>query len=147
MEPPRGPPPAGDAVARKMGAAGSEKKEESAPPTGFVAPALTGVAPAAELVIVHPLVLLSVTDHFYRVAKDSRDKRVVGVILGETFQGRVDVTNSFAVPFEEDARDPKVFFLDHDYLETMAIMFKKVRDVVWVFFFALVRKGEKCEND
>ena len=29
----------------------------------------------------------------------------------------VDVTNSFAVPCEEDPRDPRVFFLDHDYLE------------------------------
>jgi hypothetical protein len=128
MEPPRRPPPVGDAAARKMGGVGSEKKDEGVLPTGFVA--TTGGAPAAELVIVHPLVLLSVTDHFYRVAKDSRDKRVVGVILGETFQGRVDVTNSFAVPFEEDARDPKVFFLDHDYLETMAVMFKKVREVL-----------------
>ena len=129
MEPPRRPPPVGDAAARKMGGVGgSDKKDDSPQQQALVVTALSGGAPAAELVIVHPLVLLSVTDHFYRVAKDSRDKRVVGVILGETFQGRVDVTNSFAVPFEEDARDPKVFFLDHDYLETMAIMFKKVRE-------------------
>ena len=32
-------------------------------------------------VIIHPLVLLSVTDHYNRVAKDTR-KRVVGVLLG-----------------------------------------------------------------
>jgi hypothetical protein len=38
----------------------------------------------------------------------------------------VDVTNSFALPFEEDAADPRIFFLDHDYLERMFIMFKKV---------------------
>jgi len=31
-------------------------------------------------VFVHPLVLLSVTDHYNRVAKDTR-KRVVGVLL------------------------------------------------------------------
>jgi hypothetical protein len=30
----------------------------------------------------------------------------------------VDVTSSFAVPFEEDVKDPRVFYLDHDYLET-----------------------------
>jgi 26S proteasome regulatory subunit N8 len=29
-------------------------------------------------------------------------------------------------PFEEDARDPTIFFLDHDYLETMLAMFRKV---------------------
>jgi 26S proteasome regulatory subunit N8 len=29
----------------------------------------------------------------------------------------VDVTNCFALPFEEDPKDPRIFFLDHDYLE------------------------------
>ena len=41
-------------------------------------------------VVVHPLVLLSCVDHYNRVAKDT-NKRVVGALLGETFQGRVDV--------------------------------------------------------
>ncbi len=50
---------------------------------------------AVKDVIVHPLVLLSVVDHYNRVAKDSK-RRVVGVLLGETFKGRADVTNSFA---------------------------------------------------
>jgi len=34
------------------------------------------------LVAVHPLVLLSVVDHFNRVAKMAKNKRVVGVLLG-----------------------------------------------------------------
>lgn len=55
----------------------------------------TTVRVAPTDVIVHPLVLLSVVDHYNRVAKDSK-KRVVGVLLGDTFKGRVDVTNSFA---------------------------------------------------
>lgn len=46
-------------------------------------------------VIVHPLVLLSTVDHYNRVAKDTR-KRVVGVLLGTAYKGRIDVTNSFA---------------------------------------------------
>jgi hypothetical protein len=46
-------------------------------------------------VVLHPLVLLSVVDHYNRVAKDTK-KRVVGVLLGETYKGQVDVTNSFA---------------------------------------------------
>ena len=46
-------------------------------------------------VIVHPLVLLSTVDHYNRVAKDTR-KRVVGVLLGTTWRGRIDITNSFA---------------------------------------------------
>ncbi len=32
----------------------------------------------------------------------------------------------YTVPFEEDERDPSVWFLDHNYLENMAAMFKKV---------------------
>ena len=34
------------------------------------------------LVVVHPLVLLSVVDHYNRVVVGSRNKRVVGVLLG-----------------------------------------------------------------
>lgn len=51
--------------------------------------------PAIDQVVVHPLVLLSVVDHYNRVAKDTK-KRVVGVILGESYKGRIDATNSFA---------------------------------------------------
>lgn len=40
----------------------------------------------------------------------------------------------FAVPFEEDDRDPNIWFLDHSYLEGMSAMFKKVN-------------GEKCTQD
>eukprot|EP00750_Incisomonas_marina_P017826 INCI2504.1.p2 GENE.INCI2504.1~~INCI2504.1.p2 ORF type:complete len:322 (+),score=72.93 INCI2504.1:163-1128(+) len=76
-------------------------------------------------VIVHPLVLLNVVDHYNRVAKDTQ-RRVVGVLLGESDNGRVDCTNSFAVPFEEDSRDKTVWFLDHDFLEEMAHMFKRI---------------------
>ena len=31
-----------------------------------------------------------------------------------------------AVPFEEDAKDPSVWFLDRDYLEDMFLKYKKV---------------------
>lgn len=50
---------------------------------------------AINTVVVHPLVLLSVVDHYNRVAKDTK-KRVVGVLLGETNKGVVDITNSYA---------------------------------------------------
>ena len=75
--------------------------------------------------VVHPLVLLSTVDHYNRVAADTR-KRVVGVLLGDVHRGKVDCTNSFAVPFEEDLRNEDVWFLDHNYLENMFAMFKKV---------------------
>ncbi len=76
-------------------------------------------------IVVHPLVLLSAVDHYNRVAKDTK-KRVVGVLLGTRSKGVVDVTNSFAVPFEEDLSNPDVWFLDHDFLDTMYWNFKKV---------------------
>jgi len=77
-------------------------------------------------VVVHPLVLLSVVDHYNRIDKVSSQKRVVGILLGSRHKGVLDVSNSFAVPFDEDERDPDVYFLDHDYLESMNAMFKKV---------------------
>lgn len=76
-------------------------------------------------VTVHPLVLLSASDHYHRVARGTR-KRVVGVLLGSVSRGSVDVTNSFAVPFEEDNKNPAVFYLDHNFLENMLHMFRKV---------------------
>ncbi|CAO1624684.1 unnamed protein product [Sympodiomycopsis kandeliae] len=76
-------------------------------------------------VIVHPLVLLSVTDHASRLASGTR-KRVLGVLLGQDEGTHINVANSFAVPFEEDERDGKTWFLDHDYIHSMMAMFKKV---------------------
>lgn len=46
-------------------------------------------------VTVAPLVLLSVADHYGRTAKGTR-KRVVGVLLGESYGNNVRVSNSFA---------------------------------------------------
>jgi 26S proteasome regulatory subunit N8 len=56
-------------------------------------------------VIIHPLVLLSAADHYHRVARGTR-KRVVGVLLGQVVRGKVEANNSFALPFEEDSRNP-----------------------------------------
>lgn len=124
-----------------------------------MASAMTGI----NTVVVHPLVLLSVVDHYNRVAKDTK-KRVVGVLLGETNKGVVDVTNSYAgkprpqsrflpifllilslighqwspVPFEEDPRNPKIWFVDHNYHENMFSMFKKVNGASTPFF------GQSC---
>lgn len=77
-------------------------------------------------VVVHPIVLLSVVDHYNRVAKGTISKRVVGTLLGEVWDFKLHITNCFAVPFEEDPRDPAVWFLDHNFHENMYAMFKKV---------------------
>lgn len=69
-----------------------------------------------EKVIVHPLVLLSIVDNYNRVAKDTR-RRVVGVLLGSSFRGTVDVTNSYAgpnisiLPFGFSLFCPSIFIL------------------------------------
>jgi len=76
-------------------------------------------------VVVHPIVLLSVVDHYNRVAKGTT-KRVVGTLLGEVDDFQLHITNCFAVPFEEDPRDPQVWFVDHNFHENMFAMFKKV---------------------
>ena len=61
-----------------------------------------------------------------RVQGDEENKRVVGVLLGEQRKGRLDVTSSFAVPFEEDDGENGIWFLDHSYLENMYRMSKKI---------------------
>lgn len=54
----------------------------------------------ATKVIIHPLVLLSVVDHYTRMSKIGNQKRVVGVLLGCWRQkGVLDVSNSFAGKF------------------------------------------------
>lgn len=47
-------------------------------------------------VVVHPLVLLSVVDHFNRMGKVGNVRRTVGVLLGANRQGILDVSNSYA---------------------------------------------------
>ena len=77
-------------------------------------------------VVVHPTVLLSIVDHYNRVAKDTR-KRVVGTLMGEYGdKGKLEVTNCFAVPFEEDLDEPDVWFFDHIYHEEMFNMMRRI---------------------
>lgn len=48
-------------------------------------------------VIIHPLVLLSVVDHFNRMGKIGNQKRVVGILLGcWKAKNILDISNSFA---------------------------------------------------
>ncbi|XP_063933653.1 26S proteasome non-ATPase regulatory subunit 7-like [Zophobas morio] len=77
-------------------------------------------------VVVHPLVLLSVVDHYNRVSGNKSKARVVGALLGSVKNNVLDVSNSFAVPFEEDRTNPKVWFVDHNYVENMYYMFRKI---------------------
>lgn len=75
-----------------------------------------------EVVNVHPLTLLSVIDHHRR----SHANKVVGALLGTTHHSSLSMTNSFAVPFDQDPIDPRASFLDHNYMEAMVDLSKKV---------------------
>ncbi|RWS04616.1 26S proteasome non-ATPase regulatory subunit 7-like protein [Dinothrombium tinctorium] len=129
-------------------------------------------------VVVHPLVLLSVVDHFNRMGKIGNQRRVVGILLG-SFKGRgvLDISNSFAgtvytfgflcfllppsiisnlysyfeVPFDEDEKEQSVWFLDHDYLENMYNMFRKVnakeRVVGWYHTGPKLHQNDIAIND
>lgn len=103
-----------------------------------------------EKVTVAPLVLLSVVDHYSRVAP-ANNKRVLGAVLGERVGDVVRVTNSFAVPFEEDARNPDVWYLDHNFIETMRDMFKKInakeRLIGWYHSGARLRAADMAINE
>ena len=39
---------------------------------------------------------------------------------------RYDLSDVCLVPFEEDAKAPDVWYIDHDYLSNMFAMFRKV---------------------
>ena len=93
------------------------------------APVVSTADKPLEKVVVHPLVLLSVVDHFNRMGKVGNARRVVGLLLGSwSSKGVLDISNSFAVPFDEDANDRDVWFLDHEYLvgwKTFCARFKR----------------------
>jgi 26S proteasome regulatory subunit N8 len=76
-------------------------------------------------VAIHPIVLLSVVDHYNRIAKGT-NRRVVGALLGEYVDEKIDITNCYALPFEEDPKDKKVWYVDHTYSEQMFEMFQKI---------------------
>jgi 26S proteasome regulatory subunit N8 len=103
-------------------------------------------AKKSNMVVVHPTVLLSIVDHYNRVAKDTK-KRVVGILLGlYGDNGILDVTNCYAVPFEEDLQEPDVWFFDHIYHETMYNMMRKInskeRIIGWYSSGPAIKKAD-----
>ena len=79
-------------------------------------------------------------------------RRVVGILLGSwSSKGVLDISNSFALPFDEDEKDRDVWFLDHEYLEHMYHMFKKVnakeRIVGWYHTGPKLHQNDILIND
>lgn len=65
------------------------------------------------------------------------------MLLGQDDGNTINVANSFAVPFEEDDKDPKTFFLDLDYVEEMWRMFRKVNGEWELFMVDLVSSSPR----
>lgn len=74
---------------------------------------------SGQKVVISPLVLLSVVDHYKRLSSP----RVVGILLGTKSDRAIEVTNSFAIPFEEYDEG---FFIDTSYLLKMYDLYSKV---------------------
>lgn len=71
-------------------------------------------------ILIHPLPILSVTDHHMRTKQD----RVVGIILGTIEDKVINITNSYAVPFEE--KNDSLWYLDTTYLINMYDLFRRI---------------------
>ncbi|KAM0675120.1 proteasome regulatory particle subunit [Gurleya vavrai] len=69
-------------------------------------------------IIVHPQVLLSITDHHSRFDLP----RVIGVLLGSD-SDQIHITNSFALPFDETNTN---FFIDTSYFQHMLTLHRKI---------------------
>ena len=63
------------------------------------------------------------------------------MLLGQDNGKTINVANSFGIPFEEDEKDPKTWFLDHNYIEGMYEMFKKVNGTSLPLLRPSVRNG------
>ena len=68
------------------------------------------------MIKVHPIALLSVVDHYGR-SVGNKKKRALGVMLGEEKDDVVEITNCYALPFDENGEG--VWYVDHNYHETM----------------------------
>lgn len=99
-----------------------------------------------ERVAVHPIVLLSIADHHHRIHGNSKDKRVIGMLLGDCFKGQVNVLQSFAIPFEEDPNDPQVWFADTNFIDDMYALHQKVtlKESIVGWYSS---KTTVCQND
>lgn len=81
---------------------------------------------------------------------------MLGVLLGQNNGKTINVANSFAVPFEEDESSAagsgkSNWFLDHDYIESMMTMYKKINAreklVGWYHTGPRLRASDQEIND
>lgn len=88
-------PPAATTTSNKLSGDGQGPTENGVS-TDKNLPAIVSPLNKIEKVVVHPLVLLSVVDHFNRMGKIGNSQRVVGLLLGSLKNKILDISNSFA---------------------------------------------------
>ncbi|EPR78411.1 26s proteasome regulatory subunit [Spraguea lophii 42_110] len=76
-------------------------------------------------VVVHPVVLLSVLDHYRRVD----NKRVFGIICGEERDGMLHIDLCYAIPFDESEEG---WYFDTSYQNQFYSLFKKVHPTKYI---------------
>ncbi|GAB4837233.1 hypothetical protein Ancab_002136 [Ancistrocladus abbreviatus] len=90
----------------------------------------TSSARRIEKVIIRPHVIQSVLNQYYSraVTCTGNSARLVGVLLGISSSNGaiVNVTNSYAVPFQEDEHDPRLWVLDQNFHERRCSMFRGI---------------------
>lgn len=78
-----------------------------------------------EKILIHPVVILNILKYCDGIEFPSqKNKKTIGCLLGNIKQKIISCTSSFRIPF--DGESEKLWFLDHNFLEKMAGMYKKV---------------------
>jgi 26S proteasome regulatory subunit N8 len=79
-----------------------------------------------EKLFIHPIAILSVVKKKNLLTySEEKKKRTIGCLLGYSKKYKISCTSSFHIPFEEEA-DGNSWFIDHNFIEKMADMYKKV---------------------
>ena len=101
-----------------------------------------------ERAAVHPIVLLSIADHHNRIVapNSGKQERVIGILLGDVYNHQCNITQCFGIPFEEDERDPSVWFVDTNFIEEMYALHRKVtlkeKIVGWYSSLSTIRPND-----
>jgi hypothetical protein len=75
---------------------------------------------------IHPIAILGVVKKKKSITYlQEKSKRIVGSLLGYRNKNKISCTSLFNIPFEEEI-DGNSWFIDHNFIEKMADMHKKV---------------------
>lgn len=80
----------------------------------------------ADKFYIHPIAILGVVKKKNSLTYlEEKSKRIIGCLLGYKHKNIISCTSSFNIPFEEEINGNS-WFIDHNFIEKMADMHKKV---------------------